>query len=208
MAAIGIMGGTFNPIHIGHIKIAQAAYSQYNLNEVWFMPNHIPGYKPTDELISGKHRLAMVKLAVEDIHDFKASDYELKQSGNTYTAKTFQGLSDIYKEHSFYFIMGADSLAYFEKWRNPEIILQCAKVLVAPRDNDGLSVLEHQIKKSNTYFGGEYFYPINCSLIPCSSHEIRDSISGNEILKLYDVKKFVPDSVYRYIIEHDLYKSS
>lgn len=206
MAAIGIMGGTFNPIHIGHIKIAQAAYSQYNLDEVWFMPNHAPGYKPKDELVSGKHRLAMVKLAVKDIPGFKVSDYELEQPGNTYTAKTFQGLSGIYKEHSFYFIMGADSLAYFDKWKDPRIILQCAKVLVAPRDNDGISVLKQQIKKSNTKFGGEYFYPINCSLIPCSSHEIRDSISGNDILGISDVKKFLPGSVYGYIIEHGLYK--
>lgn len=205
MAAIGIMGGTFNPIHIGHIKIAQAAYTQYNLDEVWFMPNHIPDYKPKDELISGKHRLAMVKLAVADIPNFKVSDYELEQSGNTYTAKTFQGLCDRYKEHNFYFIMGADSLEYFDKWRNPEIILQCAKILVAPRDDDGISILEQQIKKSNIDFGGEYFYPINCSLIPCSSHEIRNAIYNNEILKFSGVKKFLPDSVYEYIIEHGLY---
>ena len=78
MASIGIMGGTFNPIHIGHTEIAKAAYEQYHLDEIWFMPNHIPVYKSEDAIASGEDRLEMVRLAIMDIPYCRASDFELR----------------------------------------------------------------------------------------------------------------------------------
>jgi len=93
MSSIGIMGGTFNPIHMGHIEIAKSAYEQYHLDEVWFMPNHIPAYKSEDAIVSGEERLDMVRLAIENLPYCKASDFELKREGNTYTIDTLKLLN-------------------------------------------------------------------------------------------------------------------
>lgn len=205
MAAIGIMGGTFNPIHIGHIKIAQAASEQYHLDEVWFMPNHIPGYKSNDALVSGRHRFAMCQCAISDISNFRVSDYEMKQSGNTYTSKTFQGLCSKYPEHTFYFIMGADSLDYFDKWKDPDLIVQYATILVAPRDNEGMDALQKQIDKANQEFGVKKFFPVICEMVPCSSHEIREAFFNEEITSS-KFQGFLPDTVYAYIMKYGLYQ--
>lgn len=215
MAVIGIMGGTFNPIHVGHIKIAQAALLQYNLDEVWFMPNHIPGYKSGINLVSGNERLEMVKLAIADIPYFKSSDYELKRSGNTYTSETLTLLCKEHPKDSFYFIIGEDSLDSFDKWKNPEIILQYAKILAAPRDGQTPNNINERILRLDTLYNGEYFYLIQCENIPCSSSEIRHHLS-----KLYQTDTtellchaeeiasmlYLPTSVYKYIINHTLYK--
>lgn len=215
MAVIGIMGGTFNPIHIGHIEIAQAAFDQYHLDEVWFMPNHIPGYKSNSNLISGEKRLDMVKLAIADIPYFKVSDYELKRLGNTYTAETLALLNMEYPKDSFFFIMGEDSLDNFDQWKNPEIILKYAQILAAPRDNQSLNKIIQRIRELNTIYNGEYFHLIQCENIPCSSSDIRHGLStlyqsNNEKLLLYTEEKasklYLPVIVYEYIINHNLYK--
>lgn len=214
MAAIGIMGGTFNPIHIGHIEIAKAAFTQYDLDEIWFMPNHIPGYKPDYSLASGQDRLKMVQLAIADIPDFKVSDYELKRPGNTYTAETLALLSEDYPEDDFYFIMGGDSLDYFDKWKCPEIIVKHATILAAPRDNISMLKTETRINELNEIYSGNHFQLIRCKNIPCSSSEIR-----NRLFKMHqkdDADKvnvpekmaselYLPLSVYTYIINHKLY---
>lgn len=215
MAAIGIMGGTFNPIHIGHIKIAQAAFLQYNLDEVWFMPNHIPAYKSSLNLVSGKERLEMVKLAIADIPYFKASDYELKRLGNTYTAETLTLLSKEYPKDSFYFIMGEDSLDSFDKWRNPEIILKYAQILAAPRDCHSMDKIIERIRELDALYNGEYFHLIQCENIPCSSSDIRHNLSNlyqsNTKDLLWHAEEnafnlYLPAIVYEYIINHNLYK--
>lgn len=210
MASIGIMGGTFNPIHIGHIAIAKAAYEQYHLDEIWFMPNHIPAYKSEDAIVSGEDRLEMVRLTVKDIPYCKASDFELKREGNTYTIDTLKLLNEQYPEHTFYFIMGADSLFCFDKWKNYQEIPDYAVLLVAPRDEQSKSDVLKKTKYFNDYFKKERFYLIDCEEIPCSSSDIRDcfSIVKNEKIEssnCLNFLDFLPDSVKEYIISHKLY---
>lgn len=212
MASIGIMGGTFNPIHIGHIKIAKAAYMQYHLDEVWFMPNHIPAYKSKDMIVSGEDRLAMVELAIQDISYFKATDFELKREGTTYTADTMERLNKKYPENLFYFIMGADSLFYFDKWKNPEVILQYANLLIAPRNGESIDRITEKMKELNTLYGGNHFYLIHCPEIPCSSSSIREAFyqkTQNDTIfnnKTEIENLFLPDQVYKYIIKKKLYR--
>lgn len=219
MAAIGIMGGTFNPIHIGHIKIAKAASAQYHLNEIWFMPNHIPAYKSEDIIISGEDRLAMVKLAIKDFPNFIASDFELKREGNTYTAETLELLKQKYPTDTFYFIMGADSLFQFDKWKDSEKIPQYAILLVAPRDGKSVTGIEQRIKELNTQYCRDCFHLLQCKEIPCSSSSIREAFYQNTLgskrisPNLPDRKKdnndvslqYLPDLVYKYITEKHLY---
>ncbi len=219
MAAIGIMGGTFNPIHIGHIKIAKAAYTQYHLDEIWFMPNHVPAYKPEDIILSGEDRLAMVELAIKDIPNFRASDFELKREGNTYTAETLELLKQKYPKDTFYFIMGADSLYQFDKWKNAEKIPEYAVLLVAPRDGKSVTIIEQQIKVLNMRYGKDCFHLLQCKEIPCSSSNIRENFYQNiscnrkNSQNAADSKninsnvslQYLPDLVYKYIIKRHLY---
>lgn len=212
MTAIGIMGGTFNPVHIGHIEIAKAAYEQYHLDEVWFMPNHIPGYKNQNELIDGQMRLEMVTLAVKDYPYFKVSDFELQRTGNTYTAETMQLLSMEYPKVEFYFIIGADSLNYFDKWREPDKILSYTKILAAPRDDSSKAAMQQRMIQLHEQFGENHFYPIECSKIDCSSSKIRKYLSEHDV-KDYSPKQlarlaeqlYLSPDVLQYIREHHLY---
>lgn len=211
MASIGIMGGTFNPIHYGHLTIAKAAYEQFRLNEVWFMPNHIPAYKSDQVLVSGEKRLVMVKLGIQEYPYFKVSDFELQREGKTYTYETMELLKQQYPKDDFFFIMGADSLYYFDKWVHPERIVENATILVAPRNDRTHKEMQKRIRQMNIMFGGEFFYLIECSEIPCSSSEIRKKISllgkkgklSMDLIETMDL--MLPKAVYAYIIEQHLY---
>lgn len=214
MTAVGIMGGTFNPIHNGHIEIAKAAYEQYCLDEVWFMPNHIPGYKNQKELLDGHLRFDMVALAIKKYPFFKASDYELKRNGKTYTAETMRLLNRDYPETQFYFIIGADSLNYFDKWREPERILEHAKILAAPRDDISKASMYNLIDKLHKLFGKNHFYPIDCAMIDCSSSEIRKRLSEHSSedytagqIKILSKQLNLNPEVLQYIEEHHLYQN-
>ncbi|MCM1180186.1 MAG: nicotinate-nucleotide adenylyltransferase [Clostridium sp.] len=211
MTAVGIMGGTFNPIHNGHIEIANAAYRQYHLDEVWFMPNHIPGYKDLEDLTDGQTRLDMVSLAIQKYPYFKASDYELRRSGKTYTAETMELLKREYPQIQFFFIIGADSLVYFDKWQAPEKILEHAKILTAPRDDISKAMMQQRIDRLHKLFGKNHFYPIDCDMIDCSSTEIREQIASH-LSKDYEIEMLskqlnLNPEVLHYIKEHHLYQN-
>ena len=211
MSAIGIMGGTFNPIHLGHIEIAKAAYSQFPLDEIWFMPNHSPGYKSDREVISAEDRLAMVELAIQDYSYFRSSDFELKREGPTYSAETFSLLHQQYPGDTFYFIIGADSLYYFEKWKNPETIVQYATMLVAPRDEKNAVRISIKMNELNQKYQRSAFLPLNCKEIPCSSTKIREQLGNSKYNAAYTdaniVKElYLPVPVYQYIRKHNLYQ--
>lgn len=208
MASIGIMGGTFNPIHIGHIEIANAAYEQFHLDEIWFMPNHIPAYKKDETIVSGEIRLEMVQLGIDDYPFCKASDFEIKREGNTYTIDTLKLLSKQYPEHTFYFIMGADSLYYFDKWKDYEEIPNYTHLLIAPRDEKSKDDIRSKIKTYNSYFGKICFHLIDCKKINCSSSEIRQYLM-NQKYGEYETyfKQYLNKNVYQYIIKHDMYSN-
>ena len=196
MKKIGVMGGTFNPIHKGHIEIAKAAYEQYALDVVWFMPNHIPAYKSDLNIVSGAHRLAMTELAISGIPYFETSDFELTRSGKTYSYETFSLLDELYSDACFFFIMGADSLFYFEKWVKPEVILQHAHILAAPRDMNRAGEIIGKISQLNAAYPEVRISLVECAFIPCSSSEIRVSLS-----KMYDAER---DSAYYLKTERNL----
>lgn len=210
MSAIGIMGGTFNPIHLGHIEIAKAAYSQFPLDEIWFMPNHSPGYKSDREVISAEDRFAMVELAIQDFSYFLSSDFELKREGPTYSADTFSLLHQQYPGDTFYFIIGADSLYYFEKWKNPESIVQNATMLVAPRDDKNIFNISDKIEELNQKYNKQAFLPLICKEISCSSSKIREQLRKLDRSSSFQdacitKELYLPIPVYQYIKNHNLY---
>ena len=131
MADIGILGGTFDPIHKAHLALGRQAYEQFHLDAVWFMPSNHPPHKKDHPVTAGEIRREMVSLAVRGIPGFVCSDFELRREGNTYTAKTLSLLSKEFPGDRFYFIIGADSLYEIENWYHPETVMALAVLLVA-----------------------------------------------------------------------------
>lgn len=135
MARIGIMGGTFDPIHNVHLMLGIQAYREYHLDSVWYMPSKCPPHKSDHIVTNTKDRCEMVRMAVHPYPFMVFSDFELLREGNTYTADTLRLLHESYPEHEFFFIIGADSLFHIEKWYHPEQVLTQATFLVAGRLN-------------------------------------------------------------------------
>ena len=159
---IGIMGGTFNPIHNAHLMMAQAAYEQYKLDEIWFMPSAKPPHKNQDEIAEKEHRKRMVQFAIDKIPYFKISNIEYKRAGKTYTYDTLVELKKEREDAHFYFIMGGDSLAQFEQWYHPELVIKQAVLLAAARPYEKEHPnFEKQVKSSSKKFYKMegYFFP-------------------------------------------------
>lgn len=195
MDKLGIMGGTFNPIHCGHLLIAKSAYKQYNLDRVIFIPSGNPPHKQGASLASEEDRLAMTRLATAEYDYFSVSDIELQKKGYSYTWETLRLLRKEYPDTRFYFILGADSLFYFDKWRHPERILSDATLLVANRNDSDYGRLAAYAEKLRQRFGGEIDL-ITCPKADISSTQIREG--------RFD-KRLVPQAVCDYIDEHGLY---
>lgn len=197
---IGILGGSFDPIHNGHLSIAQSAYKDFSLDEVWLIPaGHSPN-KDEDKMTSAAVRAEMTKLAVQDIPYFKVSAYEIEKEGTSYTYLTLSDLKEQYPETTFYFIMGADSLDYFDAWKHPEIICQKAIILVAVRDDMDLEDIQKKISHIQSLFHAE-IYPLPCPKVDISSSGIRADLA-----KGFVPEEELPQGVLRYIQEKKLYQ--
>lgn len=199
---IGIFGGSFDPIHCGHINIAQSAYEEFNLNEVWFIPaGHSPN-KDENRMTPAEIRAEMVSLAIEGIPGFRLCDIEIKAKETSYTYLTLTKLKDLYPDKKLYFIMGADSLDYFERWYHPEIICQKAVILAAVRDDMNLSEINRKIAQIKKLFPAR-IYPISGGKTDISSSSLRDALSRGE----EDKTIMLPPKVAEYIKRSHLYQS-
>jgi len=202
MRKIGILGGTFNPIHNGHLALGLAAMEQYDLEEVWLMPSKLPPHKSHFAMLSEEHRLAMTELAAQTDARFRASDFELKREGLTYTADTLELLTQEYPDVRFYFIVGGDSLIKFVHWRRPERILELATLLGAGR----AGYEEESVNKAAESLREQYPTADIATVVlpdyPISSNEIRAAFfTGTREL----VKEFLPEKVWNYLLENRLY---
>ena len=186
---IGIMGGTFNPIHFGHLLLAETAYHQFSLDEVLFMPTKNPYYKKLGNSVTEEDRVQMVKLAIKDNAHF---------TGTTYTVETLKNLTRKNPDCDYYFIMGADSLYHIESWKNTADVLRMAVILVAGR-GDLSSSLNSQIEYiENKYDASIHF--LNSPSLEISSNDIRRRVQAGE-----SIRYLLPREVADYIYEHKLY---
>lgn len=199
MKKIGIMGGTFNPIHNAHLMMAQAAYEQYNLDEVWFMPSKNPPHKDNADIVSEEHRSRMVQLAIEGKKEFVFSDLELRRQGITYTYETLKQCVDEYPDVKFYFILGGDSLLNFDSWYHPEEICKLCSILAISREGMTERDLKNQCQQLSIQFDGE-FYPVEMPQISISSAQIRMRLEQGK-----SVVGYLPEKVWRYLEIHSLY---
>jgi nicotinate-nucleotide adenylyltransferase len=187
---IGIFGGTFNPIHIGHMAIAQLAKTKCQLDKVIFVPTCLPPHKRIPRLAPAIDRYHMVKLAIADNPDFDISDFEIKKGGKSYTIDTVRHFQESCAEGTkFYFIVGEDNLAQLGSWKNIDEILKIVNFLVVNRPGfeDSLTPVKHQ-------------------LVAIPGMEISSSYLRKTSAQGKSIKYLVPDKVLEYIEKHRLYQ--
>jgi nicotinate-nucleotide adenylyltransferase len=188
---IGLFFGSFNPIHIGHLIIANYIVEYTELKELWFVISPQNPLKEKASLLPDHHRLALVNIAVEDDLRFKSCDIEFKLPRPSFTIHTLTYLKEKYPQKEFAVIMGADNLQNIDKWRNYEQIIENYKIYVYPRpDCDGGKFRDHKNVKW-----------IDAPLMEISSSFIRKAIKEKK-----DVQYFLPPKVYKYISEMHFYE--
>ena len=196
MKRIGILGGTFNPIHNAHIKVAEEALRQFSLDMVWFMPAGAPPHKQNDALVSAGHRCNMILAAIQSNRSFELFDYEVKKDSLSYTAHTMAELNTIYPDVEFYFIIGGDSMLKFEKWREPEQIVKLTKILACTRAGEDNAAVQNKIEELNARWNCDIRY-FEVPVMDISSQKIREQQA--------DMTKVLPPMVYDYIRTNCLY---
>lgn len=196
---IGIMGGTFNPIHFGHLLLAEQAMEAYELDEVIFIPSGNPYMKDAEPIVDGKLRAQMTLLALEGHPCFRMSSMELDREGPTYTYETLDALKKEDSECIYYFLVGADSLLTMETWKNPRMIFKNCVVAASVRGTG----TEEKIRKIATHLIYEYQADVRilpARFIDLSSSEIRQRIAEGK-----SVRYMLPEKVREFIYENKLY---
>lgn len=196
------MGGTFNPVHIGHLLLGEFAYEQFELDEIWFMPNGNPPHK---EVVSWENalaqRIAMLRLAIDGVPYFKLSLHEADESKHSYTYQTLKELKEQYPENEYYFILGADSLFALETWKNYKEIFPSCIILAAIRDDKMQEDVIVQIRYLIQKYHADIWL-LKAPKLEISSTELRERIQQKK-----SIKYMVPQSVEEYIVEHQIYQT-
>ncbi|MCB9224569.1 MAG: nicotinate-nucleotide adenylyltransferase [Crocinitomicaceae bacterium] len=201
MKKIGLFFGSFNPIHVGHLILGNYMADCTDLDEVWFVVSPHNPLKEKANLLDDHHRLAMVRIAVEDNDRLKASDIEFSLPKPSYTVFTLQSLKEKYPDHTFILIMGEDNIRTLHKWRNFEYLLENHEIYVYPR------VLTVQEAKSEDLSTNDFHNHSNVKvfenvpLMKVSSSYIRDAVKNKN-----DVRYLLTDEVYKYLDEMNFYK--
>ena len=190
---IGLFFGTFNPIHIGHLTIANHIVEYSELDQVWFVVTPHSPFKKKKTLLDDYQRLEMVYQATKDYSTLKPCDIEFNLPQPNYTINTLVHLQEKYPDHDFSLLMGEDNLKSFHKWKNYDVILENYSLYVYPRISNGS--VEHQFKNHPK------INKINAPIMEISSTFIRHSIKAGK-----NVRPMLPDSVWKYLDEMNFYK--
>jgi len=190
-ARTGIFGGTFDPIHVGHLIMADEVLSRLKLQRLLFMPASRPAHKRSRALTSVEDRIAMLRLAIRGHQGFAVSRIEADGSGISFTARTLETLA-AKLPGELYFIMGQDSLEEFHTWKDPERITRLARLVVLPRGDHDLPSLDPSLRRRVVF--------LRPPRIGISSTEIR-----RRIRRGLPVRYWIPDAVLSYVTHHGLY---
>ena len=196
------MGGTFDPIHIGHLLLGEFAYEDFGLDEIWYLPNGNPPHKETtEEKDALKHRVEMVRLAILGVPYFKLNLYEAIADKHSYTYQTMREFNKAYPDYDFYFILGADSLFSIEQWKYFKEIFPTCTILAAMRDDKDVRDMHRQIQ----YLSDKYDAKIQ--LLQAPLLEISSTTIRERAAKGLSIHYMVPDLVAEYVKDHQLYKN-
>ncbi|MGZ4177278.1 MAG: nicotinate-nucleotide adenylyltransferase [Solirubrobacteraceae bacterium] len=195
---IGILGGTFNPPHLGHLVAAQEAHRELGLDRVLLVPAGTPPHKPVDDEPGAQHRLELCRLAISDDERFAVSDLELRRDGPSYTVDTLKVLSTRAPSDELFLILGGDIAAGLPKWHEPERVLELATVAIAKRRGTAKSTVDEALAQLR---GGERARFFQMPRIGISSTMVRRRVRAGQ-----PIRYFVPDAVMHYIETHGLYR--
>lgn len=197
---IGIMGGTFDPIHYGHLYIAECARYRFKLESVVFIPAGEPAHKHRKNIVDAFHRLEMTRLAVQSNPFFSLSDIEVKRCGPTYTVDTLEHLHQETGETTeFFFITGADAIIEILTWKDVNRVFELCQFIAVTRPGYSLDKMQEVLSQLEPRFHSK-IHIHETSGIMVSSTEIRQSIARSE-----PVRYLLPEKVEQYILAHDLY---
>ena len=200
MRKVGIMGGTFNPIHNGHLTLAEEAYRQFSLDEVIFMPCGTAYMKADQKVESGQTRARMTALAIQDIPYFTMSTLEIEREGNTYTYQTLEYLNKENPDTEYYYIVGADILFQMTQWVFPERIFSNCRILAAIRDDKTISDMGKLVRMLKREYDANVSF-VHTSPMPVSSSNIRRKVAEGK-----SIENDVPKPVRIYIEKRGLYR--
>lgn len=186
---IGILGGTFNPVHIGHLILAEEAREKIGLDKIIFVPTYLPPHKNNSEIASASDRFEMIKTAISKNKSFLVSDIEIKRQGKSYTIDTIREFKKKYPKDELYFISGSDVLKYLEDWKDLSEILKIVKFVVATRPGYPLEKIP------------SYISTVSIRAVDVSAFEIREAIKENKSFRY-----LVPEPVSGYITKKKLYR--
>jgi nicotinate-nucleotide adenylyltransferase len=187
---IGILGGTFNPIHIGHLILAEEAREKLALDKIIFVPAYLPPHKDNADIAPAKQRLEMVKVAIRTNRKFSVSDIEIKRDGRSYTIDTLRAFKEIYPRDELYFIIGSDLLKYLDEWKELKDIIAMVKFIAATRPGYALEKIP------------SYISTLPIRAVDVSGFEIREAIRQGKSFRY-----LVPEAVFRYICKKRLYQN-
>tara|TARA_R110002049_G_scaffold74988_6_gene193176 strand:- start:5641 stop:6225 length:585 start_codon:yes stop_codon:yes gene_type:complete len=193
MSKIGLYFGTFNPIHIGHLIIANHMVENSDLDEIWMVVTPHNPFKKKSSLLDNHHRLELVYKATEEYPKIKPSDIEFKLPQPNYTVHTLAHISDLYKDKEFCLIMGEDNLKSFHKWKNFETILEHHHIYVYPRISEG--TIETQFDNHSK------IHKVAAPIVQISSTMIRNGIKASK-----NIKPMLTKEVWNYIDEMNFYR--
>jgi len=198
---VGIMGGTFDPIHIGHLILGESAFHQFGLDKILFMPSGNPPHKQQRQGgASNEERIEMVRRAIAANEHFELSLEEMHEQGYIYTKETLKRLREQNPDTEYYFIMGADSLMSFETWRDPQEICRLCVIVVAVRDHMSTEELDRQMKHLRELFHAD-IRKLSSLNIDISSRTIRNWTAQGRSCRYY-----LPDAVISYIEQQGIYQ--
>mgnify|MGYP001625269812 CR=1 FL=1 len=200
MKKIGVMGGTFNPIHIGHMMLAEAARDEFSLDEIWLIPTGFSYMKNPRDVLSAEERYRMTCLAVKDNDKMRCLDMEIRRQGRTYSYETMEELKDSFPETEFFFLVGADCLFAMESWKFPERLFRACSIIAAVREGTDMPKMERKRLELEQRYGAIIFL-FSFRNLEISSTDIRERIYGGK-----SIRYLVPDIVMRYIEKNGLYK--
>jgi len=201
---IGIVGGSFDPVHLGHLIIAQDAQRQLALSKIVFIPAAIPPHKQNHQRASEEHRLEMLRLATKEEESFCVSDMELQRGGISYSIDTVENFQKAHPEAELFFLIGSDSLVELHTWNRIEDLLKiCTIVTLLRPGEDNKTEIAAKIKLPLAARTRLMNHVIDAHRIDISSTEIRQRIKQGE-----SVRFFLPHLVENYIVEQKLYQDS
>jgi nicotinate-nucleotide adenylyltransferase len=186
---IGILGGTFNPVHVGHLILAEEVREKAALDKIIFVPTYLPPHKDNSEIAAASDRFRMLKMAIKGNRYFTVSDVEIKRQGQSYTIDTVKQFKDKFPEDELYFITGSDMLKYLDEWKDLSEILKLVKFIVATRPGYPLEKIP------------SYISTVSIRAVDVSAFEVRQASREGKSFRY-----LVPEQVYNYIAKRRLYK--